>query len=372
MDFEKELEKKGKQHRYNFHDIVSFQIFTDDPLAESYIEAEYLHHEGVSRDAKLPSVRLYFQHREGIFQIPDGFTAYIQQGQARWAYQLWIAPDRIVIKVIGNQTDIPTIQHILVHPSLRYLASHRGVLMLHTGAIANKDCSLIFSGSVGMAKRIICSILLTYGDSNWKMHADDYTFLGLGPVSLAYLNRLPVDARLLKMVPNLNERLSPQERLQLTIIGRMREWSGSQDRWPLRKDAQEIWPERKFCMYAKPVALMALRLDKSNEPAIAAIDDLPGFVNELLEMNFKETRHFLNLVNKSRAVPDSTAWLSAWKKREQVLIENRLAEIPAYQLHLPDITSRRKTLQPALLELLARFVENNGALPNLDQPGRVS
>ena len=76
MDLEKELKSSRKQHRYNFHDIVSFQLFTDDVLAESYLEAEYVHHEGVSHDARLPEVCLYFQRKEGIFKVPDGYTFY--------------------------------------------------------------------------------------------------------------------------------------------------------------------------------------------------------------------------------------------------------------------------------------------------------
>ena len=372
MDFEKELEKNGKQHRYNFHDIVSFQMFTDDSLAESYIEAEYLHHEGVSRDTKLPSVRLYFQRREGIFQIPDGFTYHVHKGLARWAYKLQINPDRIQIDAIGNRTAIPMIQHMLVHPSLRYLASHRGVLMLHAGATAYNNHSLIFSAKGGTGKSTICSMLLTYGDSNWKIHADDFVFLGIGPVSLAYLTRMHVYWKLLKMVPKLNERLSPQEHLQLAILGRMRVWSGDHLRWPIRKDTQEMWPDRHFCMRAAPAALLTLRRNKNSEPTIYPIDDLPGLVDELVEMNFQEARHYINLVDKSEAVSDSAAWLSAWKKREQMLLKNRLAEIPAYQLHIPEISFSHNPSQPALLELLAELAENNGVLPNQYQSGRAS
>ena len=369
MDLEKELEASGKTHRYNFHDIVTFQLFTDDSLAESYIEAEYRHHEGVSRDARLPEVRLYFQRREGIFQIPDGYTYHIHKGLARWAYKLHITPDQIVIDAIGNRTSIPMIQHMLVHPSLRYLASHRGVLMLHSGATAYNNHSLIFSGKGGMGKSTICSMILTYGDANWSMHADDYVFLGMGPVSMAYLTRMHVYWKLLKMVPQLNERLSPQERVQLTIYGRIRVWSGNHVRWPVRKDTQWMWPERTFCMSAVPAALLTLRRDKNSEPAIYPITDIPGLVDELVEMNFGEARHYISLVNKSNAVSDSTAWISAWKKREQLLIESRLAEMPAYQLHIPEIAPSRNFSQPALLELLAQLAEHNGVLPNHDRAG---
>ena len=368
MDLEKELGINGKQHRYNFHDVVSFEMTTDDALAESYIQAEYLHHEGASRDASLPEVRLYFQRREGIFQVPDGYTYHIHKGLARWAYKLQISPDRIIIYALGNRTAIPMIQHMLVHPSLRYLASHRGVLMLHSGATAYNNHSLIFSGKGGMGKSTICSMILTYGDANWSMHADDYVFLGPGPVSLAYLTRMHVYWKLLKMVPDLNSRLSPQERLQLTIFGRIRVWSGNHVRWPVRKDTQEMWPDRHFCMSAIPAALLTLRRNKNSAPAIYPIEDVPDLVNELLEMNFGEARHYIHLVNKSRAVSDSGAWLSAWKKREQILIENRLAEVPAYQLHIPEIAPSHNFSQPALLELLAGLAENNGQI----QPGRNS
>ncbi|MDR3575592.1 MAG: hypothetical protein P4L50_17165 [Anaerolineaceae bacterium] len=372
MDLEKELEVNGKQHRYNFHDIVAFRMITDDALAESYIQAEYIHHEGVSRDATLPEVCLYFQRREGFFQVPDGYTYHIHKGLARWAYKLQITPNRIVVDAIGNRTAIPMIQHMLVHPSLRYLASHQGVLMLHSGATAYNNHSLIFSGKGGMGKSTICSMILTYGDANWSMHADDYVFLGMGPVSLAYLTRMHVYWKLLQMVPKLNERLSSQERIQLTIFGRIRVWSGNHVRWPVRKDTQEMWPDRHFCMSAAPAALLTLRRNKNSEPAIYPIKDVPGLVTELLEMNFGEARHYIHLVNKSRAVSDSTAWLSAWQKREQLLIENRLAEMPAYQLHIPEMAPNRNFSQPALLELLAGLAENRGALPNNHQSGRKS
>jgi hypothetical protein len=371
MDLEKELEINGKQHLYNFHDIVSFQMFTDDTAAESYIESEYLHHEGVSRDASLPEVCLYFQRREGIFQIPEEYTYHIHKGLARWAYKLQIAPDRIIIDAVGNRTAIPMIQHMLVHPSLRYLVSHRGILMLHSGATAYNNHSLIFSGRGGMGKSTICSMVLTYGDKNWSIHADDYVFLGMGPVSLAYLTRMHVYWKLLKMVPQLIERLSPQERVQLTIFGRIRAWSGNHVRWPVRKDTQWMWPERSFCMRAVPAALLTLRRDKNIEPAIYPISDLPGLVDELVEMNFGEARHYISLVNKCRAVSDSAAWLSAWKKRERLLIESRLAEMPAYQLHIPEIAPSRNFSQPALLELLAELAENNGVLPDHSQTGRI-
>ena len=178
--------------------------------------------------------------------------------------------------------------------------------------------------------------------------------------------------KLLKMVPKLADRLSPQERLQLTIFGRIRLWSGNHVRWPVRKDTQEMWPERSFCMNAVPAAILTLRRNKNSEPAGYPITNLPELVNELVEMNFGEARHYINLVNKSGAVSDSTAWLSAWKKREQMLIENRLAEIPAYQLHIPEIAPSHNFSQPALLELLAGLAENNGVLPRHYQPGRDS
>ncbi len=376
MDLEKDLKSSTKKHRYNFHDIVSFQLLTDDALAESYIEAEYLPHEGVSHDARLPEVCLYFQRKEGVFQIPNGYTHYSYQRLARLACKLRITPDRIVIEAIGNRAAIPMIQHLLILPSLRYLASHRGVILLHSSAAAHNNHSLIFSGRSEVGKSAICSLIMSFGDANWSMHANEYVFLGMGEASLSYMTRLHIYWKLVKMVPKLTERLGLRERVQLNIFGRIRLLSSNHIRWPIHKDIQEMWPARCLCMSAIPAALLILRHAKITEPAIYPIKDIPGLVDELVELNFGEAKHYINLVKKSRAVSDSAAWLSAWKKREQMIIEYSLANIPAYQLHIPEIRPGPDDLdshnysQPALLKLLTGLAENDGVLLNSIQPGR--
>ncbi len=77
-------------------------------------------------------------------------------------------------------------------------------------------------------------------------------------------------------------------------------------------------------------------------------------MNDLLEMNFGEARHFLTLLKKAGRL--DPAWLEAWQLAEHTLLAGLLSEIPAYRLILPRNQSAQEvnaSLLPLLDGLLA-------------------
>jgi len=346
---------------FNFHDLLGIQISVDRAEDASFCAAEYAFHCVQTLPAHLPQVHLRIEHREPA-SLPAGYTYHQHKLLARWGYQLKIEPDLIEINVIGNHLAVPMVHHMLLHPSLRYLGATRDVLLLHAGAIAHKEKSLIFTGSGGAGKTTITSLMLAGGGESWSPHADDYVFLAAGPESLAYVTRSHLYRDLLKWVPEIRSRLSPEERLQLELFGGLRRWSREQIKWPVRLPVERLWPGRSPQDRATPAALVILdRTEKDQHPNLHRIrtDEFP--LEDLIAMNFYEARHFLYLVQKAGVFPDLDSWVQDWRSRERELLQKRYLEIPAYILEMPRQIDASREFQASLVDTLAGLVDSKQA-----------
>ena len=342
--------------KFNFHNIVAARVFTDQRREADFFTAEYNHHLVTELPEQISTVSLHFHHRSDSNAAQIGSTQHSHKFLARWRYRIEIRPAEIEMHVTGNRMAVPMIHHMLLHPSLRYLASQKGFLLLHSGAVVHQGRSLIFTGQGGAGKTTTTSLLLSEGGAAWLPHADDYVFLQSGPETLAYLTRSHLYRSLLDWVPELRQRLTTAERLRIEMFGFLRKWSREGIKWPVRLPIERLWPGRPAAFSAQPVALV--NLTRANVPAprlrLLGLDESP--LDELIEMNFREARHFLSLLEKAKAVPDLEAWISQWKARERLLLEKRLQEIPVYLLELPMQTASPKAYRQALAEKFIQLI----------------
>ncbi|OIO90605.1 MAG: hypothetical protein COW33_03120 [Anaerolineae bacterium CG17_big_fil_post_rev_8_21_14_2_50_57_27] len=239
---------------------------------------------------------------------------------------------------------------MMVHPSLRYLASQHGFLLLHAGAVARKGKSLIFSGRGGAGKTTVTSLVLAYGN-RWSLHADDYVFLKPGPFSFAYQTRSHLYRNLLLWVPEVKSRLTPWELTRVEFFGFVRKWSGERFKWPVRLSAERLWPGSTIQDFAVPVSVLLLRKGNQSSAELEQEKDIEQVAAELIEMNFNEARHFISLLDKTNAIPDFSGWLADWKLAERRLLLEILRRTPVYTLKLP-VTNSRSELSKQLLSIL--------------------
>jgi len=342
---------------FQFHDIAAVEVWSDSPFVRAFFEAEYGYHRVEGLPDGLPHAFLDF-HLDS--SLPKGFTRFTHKLLARWGYQLTINPGEIDIRVYGNRPAVSMVHHMLVHPSLRWLAAGEGTLLLHAGAVVKNGRSLILTGKGGAGKTTTTSLILASGgehsrsplQNDWQLHADDYVFLG-GEQSKAYVTRSHLYRDLLKWVPEIGARLTPWERIRLELLGALRKYSGERIKWAVRLDPERLWPGRIIADTANPAAILLLKRADVPAPKLISMDDLYEAVNELLEVNFGEARHFLRLLQKAGALDKQ--WLAAWKDTERTLLTKLLVETPAYRLVLPFSQTSdevKSTLLPIFEKLL--------------------
>jgi hypothetical protein len=343
---------------YQFHDIASVEVSSDSPFVQAFFQAEYGHHYVDRLPDGLPCAILDFRLDSSS---PDGFVRHTHKLLARWGYQLKINPGKIDIHIYGNRAAVSMVHHMLVHPSLRWLAAGNGTLLLHAGAVVKNGKSLILTGKGGVGKTTTTSLILASGgqpsgsslQNDWQLHADDYVFLG-GGQSKAYVTRSHLYRDLLKWVPEIGTRLTPWERIRLEFLGAVRKFSGERIKWAVRLDPVQLWPGKIIADTATPAAILLLERANVPIPKLISVDDLSGAVNGLLEMNFGEARHFLSLLQKSRTLDEH--WLAAWKEDERTLLARILDEIPVYRLALP-FSQSSDEVKTTLLPILEKLVE---------------
>ena len=321
---------------FSFHQLVDLAVTTDNSEDADFYLREYQYHIPSVYVPSSARINLNFSRKDGPFTAPAGFSFHQHKTLARWAYQLRVSPDQVDIDVIGNKLSVPMVHHMLVHPSLRYLSSNQGVLLLHAGAVTRQDHSLIFTGRGGSGKTTFTSLLLAETDQTWSPHADDYVFLRAGPESLAYLTRSHLYKDLLVWVPGVKNQLSRSERLRLEMYGGLRRFSQDNIKWPVRVDVQQLWPGREICMRASPGAIIILKRSSDRSiPEFHPVAALESTLESLIEMNFYEARHFLTLLQKSGAVTDLAGWLQNWKDSERQILKRLGQSIPLIELELP-------------------------------------
>jgi hypothetical protein len=336
------------QQVFQFHDIAMVEVQNDSPFVQDFFNAEYGYHRVDRPQAGLPHAFLDFHLRSAS---PEGFTRHIHKLLARWDYKLTINPTEIDIHVYMNRVAISMVHHMLVHPSLRWLAAGNGTLLLHAGAVAKNGKSLIFTGKGGAGKTTTTSLILA-SDNDWQLHADDYVFL-CGGQSKAYVTRSHLYRDLLKWVPEIGTRLTSWERTRLEILGAIRKYSGERLKWAVRLGPNRLWPGKAIANTATPAAILLLERADVRSPELLPINDLDGTVQDLVDMNFGEARHFMTLLRKAGALDE--AWLAAWKKTERDLLSKILDQTPTYRLILPFSQSAadvKSTLLPVLEKLI--------------------
>ena len=331
---------------FNFHDIVALEVDASEDAA-AFFQAEYRPYLGAARSPATPRVHLTVR-RGTPRTAPPHWTRRTHKLLARWAYRIHLGEETVTIEAVGNHWAIPMVHHMLVHPSLRYLAARHGVLMLHAGAAAFDGHSLVFTGHGGVGKTTTVSALLADGGAGLALHADDYVFVTPDGETFSYLTRAHLYQPLLSWVPALRHRLTTEERLRLHVLGAIRHWSRDRIKWPVRMAQDRLWPNVPHARHARLAALVWLTRGQGERatltPFVPTAQDRQG----LLAMNFYEVRHFMALLEAQGS--EAEAKIAAWQARERALLEQILERAPSYRLSLP-AGGRDLSFLPALKQL---------------------
>ena len=335
---------------FRFHDIAEVLVSSDSAFVNQFFEAEYGYHRIAENTAGPAFPRAALDFRLGG-SAPAGFTHHVHKILARWDYRIGLQPGAVDLRVLGNQSAVAMVHHMLVHPSLRWLAANHDTLLLHAGAVARQGKSLIFTGKGGAGKTTTTSLVLASGQG-WQIHADDYVFLD-PQSSLAYVTRSHLYRDLQNWVPEVRSRLTPWEGLRLEFFGALRKYSREGLKWPVRLSPQRLWPGTPIAPTASPAAILLLERADVASPLLKPVDSLDETAADLLEMNFGEARHFLTLLRKAGALDET--WLAAWKAQEAGLIARSLRQTPVQRLILPfsqSASGAQASLMPLLDDLL--------------------
>jgi len=336
---------------FQFHDIAAVTVSSTAPFARDFFNAEYGYHSVTTLPENLPDASLNFRLDQ---TAPEGFSNHSHKLLARWQYKFAFFPNNIHMDVYGNRAAVSMVHHMMVHPSLRWLAAGHETLLLHAGAVAKNGKSLIFTGKGGAGKTTTTSLVLGC-KQGWQIHADDYVFLQNDPEpqSKAYVTRSHLYHDLLNWVPEIHTRLTSWERTRLEFFGALRKYSREGIKWPVRLAPTRLWPGTPVANAASPAGILLLERADISKPAICPVQNLDDTASDLLEMNFSEARHFLTLLKKAGALDDQ--WLAAWKEKELNLLADLLRKNPIFKLVLP-FSQSAKNAQSSLLPLLDDLV----------------
>lgn len=319
---------------FNFHNIVGVEIQSRDRKVNKFYLKEFHHSIGEVK-SHAPRVRLQWERRNSFDQIPEGYQFHVHKLLARWAYRITFNHEEIQIQSMGNELAIPMVHHMLVHPAMRYLSILQNVLMLHGSSVVKDGRSIILTGKGGAGKTTTSSLLLRYGGTDWQLHADDYVFVAPEMQTKGFLTRSHLYLDILKWIPELGRFLTPWERLRLEFFGRLRSLTRDGLKWPVRLSEDRLWPNHTWAEGAKLGAVFLLRRSDGDALQLtpATVDDT--LVEELLEMNFNEVKHFCRLINKAVETGLPGDWLIEWKSREKQLIRENLLKAQIHWLDLP-------------------------------------
>ena len=339
---------------YNFHGLVGFRLETSESYAKDFFQAEFSHHD-VESSPPVRGVSLQWNHSPIPVKPRGEYSFHMHKILARWFYRLEFSEEKITIAAQGNRIALHMVHHMLVHPSLRYLCSYDGSLLLHGAGVVRNNRSLVLTGPGGAGKTTSSSILLDAGGTDWGLHADDYVFLDHAGVSYGYLTRSHLYSGLLKWVTDLGERLTRREKIQLSLFGNIRRWSGNAVKWPVRITPQRMWPGRQYSPQARVAGVLILERGQG-ELDLELLEPHQVPVESLLTMNFFEARHFIRLVKKN--LPDlSESWLDDWRTRERTLLERMTRTLPFYRLTVPARPADLRAIRSELVNLVAPIVE---------------
>lgn len=254
---------------------------------------------------------------------------------AKFGYHVDLQNDHITIDVAGNNIGIPIAHHMLLHTSLRWLTARQNSVLLHSGAVAKNGKSVLFSGKGGTGKTTMTSLILS-SNKGWNIHADDYVFLS-GEKTRTYVTRAHLYRDLLRWVPEINNKLTLKEKFALQFFGFVRETSNEGIKWPVRLEFSRLWPNISIADTANPGGLILLAREDISAPRLDVNNDLDKVVNELVEMNFFEARHFISLVKAAGSF--SEAWYKEWYDLERANLTAFFSKVPLFTLTLPKRSS---------------------------------
>ncbi len=341
---------------FNFHDLIGIQVISEVPEALHYFEEEYGFAKGPLPE-DVQTIRLHWRKRVPLNKGQSGFKRHRHKILARWSYRISFSVEGIEIEVSGNRFAIPMVLHMLIHPALRYLCSLQRVLMLHSSAVARSGKSIVFTGAGGTGKTTASSMLLARSDGKWELHADDYVFITETANTLAYLTRSHLYRDLLCWVPEIRFRLTTQERIQLEILGRIREVTRDGLKWPVRLTADRLWPDLKVTKSARLSALVVLNQGTDEDFHCSIIQPDEELIDFLIDMNFFEARHFIRLVEQAPEPSLAVGWLGEWKRRERDILKTILRTTSVYRMEIPQDRFAPHEFERRLSELITPLVE---------------
>ncbi len=333
---------------FNFHNIAGASITCDSVFANDFFQDEYRYHTTSDDISALPTVELsYYLNKK----IPASFTHYRHKLLANLGFDCELSDTEVSLSIYGNRMAVPIAHHMLLHSGIRWLAANNSAILLHAGAVAKNNKSVIFSGMGGAGKTTTTSLILSANDG-WQIHADDYIFLK-DSQSKAYVTRSHLYRDLLSWVPEVGVRLTPWERIKLEFLGEIRKRTMEGIKWPVRLSANRLWPNTKIADTATPAAILLLERDQISKPELVEITNKELAVEELIEMNFYEARHFISLMKKSGKYSES--WFKKWYSLEKDQLKQILSTIPVYKFVLPyysDNAKQSKELLESINELV--------------------
>ncbi len=333
---------------YNFHGLVGLLVQTNSSFAADYFNAEYGPAAGVVPE-ELPIVVLHWTDSSLPRRPGPNYQLKIHKGLARWYYRLRFEPERILIEATGNRMAVSMVHHMLVHGCLRYLCSAHDAMMLHAAALSQGGRSLIFAGSGGVGKTTVSSILLDQGGPGWELHADDYVFLSSSADTYAYPSRSHLYGDYLKAVPSVTNKLSARQRAHLNVFGKVRWVSGDRIKWPLRVEPELLWPERVSAPHAQLQALLLLESGRADEINLEPISDSAALVDQLLQVNFYEARHTIELIE---GYFSPSEYPVQWQARERETLRQALEDAPTFRLSMPQTATIDRTRLVSILQQL--------------------
>lgn len=318
---------------FTFHDIVGFRLHTNGAEASEFYRRELSAHAGRPAEG-VPVVELNWRHSWLPRSPGPGYQLQMHKLLARWHYRMALEGEQVKLDCVGNRTAIAMAWHMLVEPCLRYLASARGFLMLHGAAAVFDGVSLVLTGKGGAGKTSTSSLILHHGPQ-WKLHSDDYVFLGPNGTSRSLRTRAHAYLDLLNWLPGLWSRLSIREKAEISLFGWVRKITRDRIKLPLRLPLERLWAGRELSMAAELGAILLLGERTAGEFHIRRLSAEGDAARALIEMNFSEAQHFIRLARRYLGEQRADSEVAKWREREVRALTEILRKVPVYELRVP-------------------------------------